>query len=790
MSTQKRSIDEKNEPRKGAKKKPNIPEALGIVPIVPNYKPYSIKNWIGKDKKTKKNVVHKNEEKTSELLDFLLNLGNANSFKVKTDQEAEEAINTVFDRDHDWGDGLLKGLIKVEELGTLAIPEIFCSKVPDVLDYNAFPTKRATEAAKAKAMLMPPIERFPISDQGQNARYTHENNVPLPKDHERCGGLSGDKWERLLFYALKKYFEDTKDACLIIHGHSFLHEDNFKEKDFIILNLSKGYIMNIEVKASHKQFDHAKEQIKDCRKRIQAVLDSIPGMSSIWKFVGVCGIGDGFYNHDFIINGSDLESNSCFDRKLDQIEKILNSLRLNWNPSQDRIKEFVSIGKHLLFIAQGDSKALLTKEKLAKKVDEDLDKASAPENILFWTPEQLSIVQAMHIDWMCLMSYYGCGKTILLIERAEYLLRNPRNTVYFYVDKEKSGLTEVLKLRFDGRNVHIKEKAILFEMQSIGNPFDLLCDGIHPTDHVIIDEATLSTSELFLRQLMKFKSQVSSLWVALGDVGSNSKIVYGPHANFNESYFRKALADIQFHCPTLKHCLRNGQKIVELAKEADNQTGLNCFAPQVEVKSKSKNVIDGLCHIMPLIYPNPITALQEAFKVHHSKKYFVFMDNQTLDSSGPFGQIGQSLGLEMSTLEEAISGHYFFDFQNREALNNWLKSSSMNQHLVLQDYHEYHFEVSGMEFQSMIYLSLICLKCAYENKHSSVITRAKASLLLARYEKQNCKLCQNWSYPNLKWNKEYKKWEIEQGYTKDQLPEASRQIFEKTSKLTSQLFKP
>ena len=78
--------------------------------------------------------------------------------------------------------------------------------------------------------------------------------MPVPKDHKGDGTLSGDKWERFLYNALKKYFEDTKDACLIIHEHSFLHQDNLKEKYFIILNLSKGYIMNIEVKASHKAF--------------------------------------------------------------------------------------------------------------------------------------------------------------------------------------------------------------------------------------------------------------------------------------------------------------------------------------------------------------------------------------------------------------------------------------------------------------------------------------------------------------------------------------------------------
>merc|ERR1711860_242209 len=99
-----------------------------------------------------------------------------------------------------------------------------------------------------------------------------------------------------------------------------------------------------------------------------------------------------------------------------------------------------------------------TKQKQIEKIDQELDLASAPENIFFWTPEQLSIVQAMHIDWMFLMGYYGCGKTILLIERAEYLLRNQSNAVHFYIDNLNSGLVEVLKIRFAGKNIKIKTK--------------------------------------------------------------------------------------------------------------------------------------------------------------------------------------------------------------------------------------------------------------------------------------------------------------------------------------------
>ena len=744
--------------------------ALGIYSfeIDHNYKPYSILNRSVQNPKTKQWVEHNNKEKPKELLDYLLNMGNAQSFKVKTDQEAKEAIDMVFESDHSWAKDLLNGQIAIQDLGTKAIPEIFLSKVPDVLDYDEFSKIRKAMIANVQGMSEPPIEKFQLSKQAQNARYTHENNVPVPKDHERHGDLSGDKWERYLYYTLKRYFEDTKDACLIIHGHSFLHENNFKEKDFIVLNLSKGYIMNIEVKASPKQFDHAKEQIKDCRKRIQAVLECIPGMSSLWKFIGVCCIGDGRDKNDFVINGSDLESSTTFEMKLGHIEKQLD--HLSWSPNEERIREFVNIAKHLLFVAQGQCKAPLTKAKLTERVAEDLDKASAPETILFWTPEQLSIVQAMHMDWMFLMGYYGCGKTILLIERAEYLLRNPRNIVHFYIDtykaqERKLGLVQDLKLKFEGKNIKIMEKINIFDDDN----FDISVDGVEPTD-VIIDECVMSSSERLFEQLKKLQSQVSSLWVALGDVSF--------FLNFDESDFRRGLQDIQFYCPTLTRCLRNGQKIVELAKKDDNCAGLNHFKLQVEVNSRS-NVNDGLLHIMPLIYPNPIIALQEAFKVHHSSRNFIFLRKDVST---------------FKAFKKAFPDHDFLNYHNKEELKQWLESSNMNQHLVFQGHEGYNSEVSGMEFQSMIYMSAICLKCAYQNlNHSIVITRAKASLMHIRYESQNCNYpaCFD-KYPkrfqNLNWNKEDKKWEIDKGITMDQLPENTKRILKETSAL--KIFKP
>ena len=136
----------------------------------------------------------------------------------------------------------------------------------------------------------------------------------------------------------------------------------------------------------------------------------------------------------------------------------------------------------------------------------------------------------------------------------------------------------------------------------------------------------------------------------------------------------------------------------------------------MEVKA---NVNDGLLYEMPLVYPNPIKALEEIFKVHNFKKTFIVVDKS----------------FEMTTLKETIPGHDFVSFRNKEAREDWFESNNMNQHLVLNGYKLDDPEVSGMEFQSMIYLSSTCSKCGFAYKDSRIVTRAKASLHLTKYEK-------------------------------------------------------
>ena len=100
--------------------------------------------------------------------------------------------------------------------------------------------------------------------------------------------IKGQIAEQKVFHVLKEYFDDSKDDVVVIHSHKFLNADGNNEKDFVILNLSKGYILVIEVKASQSRsnYQKAKKQLFDTKDRLKEVYGAV-GFPSHWKYVGV-----------------------------------------------------------------------------------------------------------------------------------------------------------------------------------------------------------------------------------------------------------------------------------------------------------------------------------------------------------------------------------------------------------------------------------------------------------------------------------------------------------------------
>ena len=114
-----------------------------------------------------------------------------------TTKDPIEAANHCLHRDH-------KKLVELQkkyyhgQLGLYMVPPMFYGQVPEAINLSKYKVEK------------------------------HIDNV------------KGDLAERNMFFALEEYFLDEGDDVLVIHSHKFINSFGNNEKDFIIVNLTKG----------------------------------------------------------------------------------------------------------------------------------------------------------------------------------------------------------------------------------------------------------------------------------------------------------------------------------------------------------------------------------------------------------------------------------------------------------------------------------------------------------------------------------------------------------------------
>ena len=101
--------------------------------------------------------------------------------------------------------------------------------------------------------------------------------------------VHGDILEKEFYEAIKTYVQHHNEDVLVIHSHKLLSldEKGHKEKDFLLINLSFGYILNIEVKwsASGSNLIKALDQICSTKEEFEKWF----GLAGKWKFYGAIG---------------------------------------------------------------------------------------------------------------------------------------------------------------------------------------------------------------------------------------------------------------------------------------------------------------------------------------------------------------------------------------------------------------------------------------------------------------------------------------------------------------------
>ena len=174
---------------------------------------------------------------------------------------------------------------------------------------------------------------------------------------------------------------------------------------------------------------------------------------------------------------------------------------------------------------------------------------------------------------------------------------------------------------------------------------------------------------------------------------------------------------------------------------------LTKFRENVEVKSKINR---GIFKRIQAIYQNDIEAAKQALlNTSQNKKYFIVV---------------QSDSFSMSDLKTANQEHDFESFDDIQARQGWVASEKDKNHLVLQAKQYSSNVIGGLEFDQLVYIYPTCLKCGDEYSDPSIITRAKASLILSSYGVKFCDVCPNKPYEGMTWNYKVCQWELNQGF--------------------------
>ena len=132
------------------------------------------------------------------------------------------------------------------------------------------------------------------------------------------------------------------------------------------------------------------------------------------------------------------------------------ALNLYFSPA-----EYKELAKKLLFLTQGDKHAPVTQYNVLQTVQEFKEIQGESENVWFWSPSQLPLLNALDAPFMILPSYFSTGKTKILMKRAENLAALKKKVAYIvclphWIESEaKMALTLLMEKHFEHRNVAV-----------------------------------------------------------------------------------------------------------------------------------------------------------------------------------------------------------------------------------------------------------------------------------------------------------------------------------------------
>ena len=229
----------------------------------------------------------------------------------------------------------------------------------------------------------------------------------------------------------------------------------------------------------------------------------------------------------------------------------------------------------------------------------------------------------------------------------------------------------------------------------------LCAEGVFcKNDHIIFDELYFNHAmsalaedreKIFLQTLEDLSAKVSSIWIA-----------FGAFDNYSIVQPVESVESLGYQCIILENCLRNGLEIDKCSKALPGL--MTPFRQKNVKKSQSRLTAGHLETLSKMDCFDEITALKMTLLDSNETKCFIF-----LSITGAKNEMCQ--------------------------LKKMMRKTKDGQHLVFQEGGTVHpkVSISGMEFESMIYVAPKCDICSKEECYAHATSRAKASLLMVHY---------------------------------------------------------
>ena len=194
----------------------------------------------------------------------------------------------------------------------------------------------------------------------------------------------------------------------------------------------------------------------------------------------------------------------------------------------------------------------------------------------------------------------------------------------------------------------------------------------------------------------------------------------------------KPLEEAGFLCPKLNLALRNPVKIAEHAQRVVQEGPKNfldrVLRSQISILGNATNMAQGQLDEIGIIHQSPVEALKAATKkIPHGKYALFFIDNY------------EELGTEsiLDALSDRPTPMIFTKQEQAGQLQYWLCESEKRKNDVIMIGTQH--QSNGIETELVVHIYVAdCRSCGTSNADPVIISRAKAMLILATYQRQNC----------------------------------------------------